>query len=241
MRKLLPLLLVLACALPAHAVSESDFKNKVTNANLEPFARDLGGILGAASVDPGRRIGFPGFEAGVASGVQFRPDPNDTILRDSGVGAFGIPLIHAAVGLPVGFDVVAHGLRYSGANVFGGGLRWTALKAPVVGAAAPTVGLAVFADRVVHSAFSSTHYGFNASAGWALPIVTPFVNAGWDLTSVKVGAAATAGVVGATAWGRGVRLGGGADLTPFPFVKLRLAYEVLHGISGGTADLLLKF
>lgn len=243
MRMLLSLVVVLlACALPARAsFLFGDFQQRVNGSNLQPFARDLGGVLGAAEVDPGRRLGFPHVEAGVVSGFQFRPDRDDTILRDSGVKAFGVPMIQGAVGLPLGFDVVAHGLGVSGARLFGGGARWTAFKVPLTDGSLPMIGVGVFADKVNHADFAATHYAFNGSLGWSLPLIAPFVNAGYDVTSVKVGNAATAGIVGATAWGRGSRFGAGVDLTPFPFTRIRAAYQVLHGISGATADLLLKF
>lgn len=233
---------LLASALPARAsILAGDFQNRVNGSNLEPFARDLGGVMGAAEVDPGRRLGFPHVEAGLVSGFQFRPDKDDTILRDSGVKAFGVPMVQGSVGLPFGFDAVVHGLKYSGASIFGGGARWTAFKVPLSDGSLPMIGVGVFADRINHSAFSATHYAVNGSLGWSLPLIAPFVNAGYDVTSIKVGAAAAAGEVGATAWGRGSRFGAGVDLTPFPFTRIRAAYQVIHGISGATADLLLKF
>lgn len=242
MKKLLSLLAILACALPARAsVLTGDFQNQVTNANLTPFTRDLGGLLGAAEVDPGRRLGFPHVEAGIVSGIQFRPDRDDTLLRNSGVKTMALPMLQGAVGLPFGFDAVVHGLSYSGARVFGGGARWTAFKVPMTDGSLPMIGVGVFADRVNHTAFSATHYAVNGSLGWSLPLIAPFVNAGYDVTSMKVGAATQAGVIGATAWGRGSRFGIGADLTPFPFTRIRAAYQVLHGMPGATADLLVKF
>jgi hypothetical protein len=240
MKTLLPLLL-LCLALPARADLTGDFKTQVSAANLKPFALDLGGVLGAASVDPGRRLGFPHVEAGIVSGAQFRPDRNDAILRNSGVKTFGVPLLQAEVGLPFGFDVVAHGLSYAGAKIFGGGARWTAFKVPLTDGSLPMIGVGVFADKVNHVNFSATHYAVNGSLGWSLPIIAPFINAGYDVTTIAVGAATAVGVVGATARASGSRFGGGLDLTPFPFIRLRAAYELLHGMPGATLDLLVKF
>lgn len=240
MNKLLPLLL-LCVALPARADLTGDFRQNVTAANLKPFALDLGGVLGAASVDPGRRLGFPHVEAGIVSGIQFRPDRDDAILRNSGVKTFGVPMLHASVGLPFGFDVVAHGLSYAGAKVFGAGARWTAFKVPMTDGSLPMIGVGAFADRVTHSDFEASHYGLNGSLGWSLPLIAPFVNAGLDVTHATVRAATAAGTVGATAWARGSRFGGGVDLTPFPFTRIRAAYEIIHGAPGATLDFLLKF
>lgn len=239
--KTLLALVVLLAAVPAHADLESEFRARATEATIKPFALDLGGILGAASVDSGGRLGFPHFEAGVQSGLQFRPDRDNRILRDSGVKAFGIPLLYASLGLPVGFDVAAHGMKVHDATILGGGVRWSLFEAPLVGKAAPTAALGFWYDRLDHPTFDVNHYGFNASAGWALPIIHPFVNAGYDLTSLQVQDAAAAGVRGMKVWTRGSRFGAGVDLTPFPFLRLRAAYQLLHGIPGANLSLLAKF
>lgn len=244
MRTSLSLLLslsLLAWAAPARASLTDDFKNQARPELLKPFALDLGGVLGAASTDPGVSLGFPGFEAGIVSGMQFRPDRDDLILRNSGVKAFGVPMIQGAVGLPLGVSVVAHGMTYSGASIFGGGVRYSLFKPGLATKMFPSVGLSFFADKVNAPAFSLLHYAANASAGLSLPLVTPFASVGYDLTKVSVGAATFAGVAGQSAWARGTRVAVGADLTPFPFMRLRGAYQMLHGLPGATLDLLFKF
>ena len=127
MEKLL-LALMLFSAVPVRADISDDFAARVRSEYLKPFALDLGGVLGAASVDPGGSLGFPGFEAGLISGVQFRPDRDNRILRDSGVKAFGVPMAQAAVGLPLGLSVVGHGVGANGITIFGGGLRYSLFK-----------------------------------------------------------------------------------------------------------------
>lgn len=241
MRPLLAALLLLAAVVPARADLADEVRSRARPELIKPFALDVGGVLGAASVDPGRSFGFPGFEVGVVSGLQFRPDRDDLILRDANVKAFGLPMLSAGVGLPFGLGVVAHGIDYRGVRVLGGGLRYSVFQAPVVGKALPTLGASVFADKINNAAFSAVHYSFNVSAGWALPLVTPFAGFGYDVTKVEIGAANMAGVAGLSAWARGTRLSVGADLTPAPFMRLRGAYNVLHGIPGMTLDALVKF
>lgn len=239
MRLLFPVFL-LALAVPAHAGMAGDFESRVRSEYLKPFALDLGGVLGAASVDTGRSWGFPGFEAGVISGLQFRPDRENRILRDSGVKAFGMPLLQVGVGLPFNTGVVAHGLKAGGVSVVGGGVRWSLFKPPVIGAALPTAGVSFFYDSIKHDAFSGQHYAANASVGWALPLVTPFADVGYDVTKIKV-ERSSIGIGGQSAWARGARFGAGVDVTPFPLLRIRAAYQILHGIPGATLGLLFKF
>ncbi len=227
---------VLAAATPF-----SEFEGRVRADLIKPFALDLGGVLGATGFHTGRPLGFPGFEVGFVGATQFRPDKDDRILRDAGVKAFGLPLLHVGVGLPMNFDVVAHGLSVQGASIFGGGVRYGLFKSGLLTKFLPSVGVSVFADKVNHAAFSATHYAANASAMWDLPVVAPFVGFGYDQTKVSVGAATFAGVTGLSETAKGTRLTAGADLTPLPFARIRAAYMLLHGVPGATISLGVKF
>ena len=240
MRLLLAALFCLS-AVPSFADLNDDFRNTVRSEYLKPFALDLGGVLGASTVDPGGSLGFPGVEAGIVTGVQFRPDRDDRVLRDSGVKSFGVPLVQAAVGLPLGFSVVGRGISGAGLRVLGGGLRYSVFKPGLVTKFLPSVGVSFFADSVGASEFKATHYAANVSAGLGLPFITPFAALGYDMTKIEVRGNVPALVQGQSAWARGGRLALGADLTPFPFLRLRTAYQLLHGIPGMTADLLFKF
>lgn len=229
MRNLLALVVLLSAA-PAFANPLQDFEARVRPERLAPFARDLGGVLGGASAHNGRTIGFPGFWAGAVANVQTRPEKDDLILRDAGVKAFGLPMLEVGVGLPLKIDVIAHGLRAYGATVIGGGLRYGLYRTDLVDSFLPNVSLSAFGDKVTHEAFNATHGALNAAATWNLPIVKPFLVAGYDVTEVKVERATTAGFVGAKATGRGSRFAAGLGVTPFPFLDLRLSYGLNHGI-----------
>jgi len=239
MRTLLAALL-LSLAVPAFA-SFSDFQTLVRPENIKPFALDVGGVLGAASVDTGRPWGFPGFEAGLVSGMQFRPDRDDAIMRGANIKAFGVPLLQAGVGLPLNTSIVVHGLSVGGVSILGGGARYTLFKAPAVGSLLPTVGVSAFGDEIHHRYFKGDHFAGNASVGWNLAVLTPFAAVGYDVTKIEATSAATAGVVGMSAWARGTRVALGTDITPLPLLRLRAAYQLLHGLPGATLDLLFKF
>lgn len=240
MRKLLSLV-VLSLAVSASATPLSDFETNARGNLIKPLALDLGGILGGASAHTGRAIGFPGFWAGAVASVQFHPDKDDMILRNSGVKAFGLPMLEVGIGLPFKVDVIAHGMKIYDATVFGAGIRYGLYRTDLVDTFLPNVSVAAFGDRVNHKSFSATHGGFDAAATWNLPIVKPFFVAGYDATTLKVGAAVAPGVAGMSATAKGSRFSAGAELTPFPFVSMRGAYTLRHGIPGFDAGLGVKF
>lgn len=245
MRKLLtPIALALLLAAPsAHANTNqfSQFQALARPELIKPFALDLGGLLGSDSAHTGRAIGFPGFWVGGVAAIQTRPDPNDLILRSAGVHAFGLPMIEAGVGLPFKVDVVVHGVTYDRVKIYGGGLRYGLYRTDLVDTFLPNVSVSAFGDKVNAPDFGASHLGLNAAATWNLPIIKPFFVAGFDMTKVTVGAAAFPGLTGTSATAKGSRFSAGADLTPFPFMSLRAAYTMRHGIPGFDLGLGVRF
>ncbi|MBI4386403.1 MAG: hypothetical protein HY551_03385 [Elusimicrobia bacterium] len=237
LRRTLAVLLFLPPA--AAATPFGDFQSKVNSANLKPFALDLGGILGGAAFHSGRALGFPGFDIGLVGTVQFRPDRDDTILRDAGVQRFGIPLVQAEIGLPYNFDVIAHGMTGQGARIFGAGLRYGVRKSAIL-SVMPDIAVSAFADRVNHTFFNATHYSLNAVLSFNLPILHPYIGLGWDHTKVNVGSASTPGMTGLSATARGSRASLGVDFS-VPFFHAYGAYTFLHGLPGMDIGLGTRF
>ena len=223
-------LLILAPSLRADPLA--DFQSRARAELIKPFALDLGGLLGSASAHTGRTIGFPGFWAGVVGSVQTRPDKNNMILRNAGVTAFGLPMAEVGVGLPFKVDVIVHGAKAYGATILGGGLRYGLYRTELLTSFLPNVSVSAFGNKFNHKYFSATHGAFNAAATWDLPIVKPFFLAGFDVTKVTVGSAATPGVTGLSETARGSRFSAGAELSPLPFIRLRGAYTLRHGLPG---------
>ncbi len=231
MKTLFAALLVLAAS-SAHADPFSDFQTRARNEYIKPFALDLGGVLGGASAHTGRTLGFPGFWVGGVAAVQMRPDKDDRVLRDAGVKAFGVPLIEAGIGLPLKIDVIVHGVASHGLTIYGGGVRYGLYRTDLVDSFLPNISISAFGDKVNHAYFSASHGDMNAVATWNLPILKPFVLAGFDVTEVKVGAATTPGVAGTKATARGSRFSVGVDVHPLPLISVRAAYTLRHGIPG---------
>ena len=109
-----------------------DFKNKIigdaqaqVKAELKPFAKDLGGLIGGADFNSGRSLSFPGFDVGLTGTMQSKPSSDDLILKKADVNSFGVPMLQGAVALPmIGTDIIVRGITYSEFSILGGGVRF---------------------------------------------------------------------------------------------------------------------
>lgn len=225
--------LVFAAAAPARADLFGDFNGKANSGTIKPFALDLGGILGAASAPTGKDLGFPGFEAGIVGGAQFRPDRNDEIMRGADVKAFGVPLAQVGVGLPARVDVLAHGIKVGATSIYGGGARYGVIQAGTFTPFMPSVDVSAFDDAISQTYFTANHVAASAGLTWTMiPVVHPFVNAGYDSTHLKVKQAELASIVGQTTTANGSRVAVGLDIVPLPLLHVKAAYAQLHGLPG---------
>lgn len=227
---LLAALVVLSPSL-ARATAFGDFQNRVTGANLKPFALDVGGILGGAAFHSGRTLGWPHATAGVVGTVQLRPDRDDLVLRDAGVERFGFPLVQVDLGLPRRVDIILHGGSSQGALAYGGGVRWGIHKTGYL-SLIPDFSLSAFGDRLNHQFFHATHLSVNAVVSMHLPILRPYAGFGLDHTTVTAGAASTPGLAGTAATAKGTRWTAGVNAVFIPFFHFYAAYNLLHGLPG---------
>ncbi len=211
----------------------NQFSSQIQSQALKPFALDIGGVLGGAEFDPTPPTGFPGASVSMVGVMQTAPNSNDTVLKGGSVKEFGLPMLQATLGLPFHLDVVAHGFTYDGATVLGGGLRYGLFTPSRLLLFLPAVEVSAMGDVINDSAFSMTHLSADASAIWRLPILQPFVGVGFDDTKATINTAQLAGLDGLSATATGSRLAAGVDFTAIPFLTLRAAYMVFHGISGG--------
>ncbi|MBI4055078.1 MAG: hypothetical protein HY402_02975 [Elusimicrobia bacterium] len=225
----------------SHADQFNDFKATIEKRLIKPFARDLGGVLGAGTFHSGRSLGFPGFDVGLHGSFQFKPDPENEVLRKTGADIFGIPWIQAEIGLPFRVDAIVHGISAADVVIAGGGLRYGLWRSQLL-RFAPQVSVSAFADAVTHDFFSATHVAGNLVASAGLFFVEPYVGVGVDRTRVEVKSSdkdSTLSGVDETAVSPRVTVG--LNLKPFPFVYLHGAYLWLHGQNGAQAGLGLRF
>ena len=234
---------VLLSAAPAFAGADQygGFARYADEGSLKPFARDLGGVLGAATFQSGRSLGLTGFDVGIRLGGQAYPSKGNNILRNNGVRAFGIPWIQAEVGMPFKISGFIRGISYQGLTIAGGGLRYGVYAASDK-PWAPQVLVSVVAHSVVHQDFSGSHFGANLVCSAGTPFFAPYAGVGFDRMRIVV----RQSTLDPTLNGREVntlesRFTLGMRLTPYQFTYLSLTATVAHGQAGAEAGLGVRF
>lgn len=221
-----------------------DFKLYAGKTYLKPFARDFGGLIGGSDFNSGRAVGFPGFDVGVTAVVQSKPAAANKILKNANVKAFGLPLLHASVGLPVvGADIGLRGMSISGLSVMGAGVTYPVFKSGTLTKFIPDVAVSAFYDVINYDYFKGSHMSFDVSASLDFPVIKPFAGIGCDRTKIEAKGltGATEPVNGASGAASGERFTLGVKLVPLPLTYVFGAYSILHGIAGYQAGLGVKF
>ncbi|HNW44798.1 MAG TPA: hypothetical protein PKI19_09855 [Elusimicrobiales bacterium] len=231
-------------AQPAKADPFSDFKTQLQlqgKTLLKPFVEDFGGLIGGADFNSGRALGFPGFDVGLAMTVQSKPNADNKILKDADVKAFGVPLLRAAVGLPViGADIELRGLTLSGLSIIGGGVRYPVFKSGTLTMFIPDVAVSAFYDAISYDYFTGSHMSVDAVASFNIPVVKPFVGVGLDRTTLEVKGVSTL-LNGIDATISKPRYTIGVKFSPLPLLYVYGAYSSLHGVGGYNAGLGARF
>jgi hypothetical protein len=234
---------LLAASAPAFAGADQygGFARYADEGSLKPFARDLGGILGAATFQSGRSLGLTGFDIGARFGAQFYPSKGNSILRNGGVRVFGLPWAQAEVGMPFKISGFIRGISYQGLTIAGGGLRY-GLYATSDKPWAPQVLISAVAHSVVHTDFSASHAGASLVCSAGTPFFAPYAGVGFDRTRLVV----RQSNLDPTLNGRVVntlesRFTLGMRLTPYQFTYLSLAATMAHGQAGAEAGLGVRF
>lgn len=217
------------------------FARYADEGSLKPFARDLGGVLGSATFQSGRSLGLTGFDVGVRFGGQAYPSKGNSILRNNGVRAFGLPWVQAEVGMPFKISGFIRGISYQGLTIAGGGLRY-GLYAESDKPWAPQVLVSAVAHSVVHTDFSASHAGANLVCSAGTPKWAPYAGVGFDRTRLVVRQSTLDPLLN----GRVVntfesRFTLGVRLTPYQFTYLSLAGTMAHGQAGAEAGLGVRF
>ncbi len=218
-----------------------DFKQYFQNNYLKPFVKDFGGVVGANDFSSGRTVGFPGFDIGFDLAVQRKPSPDNLILKNAGVDAFGIPMIHASVGIPfIGFNVILRGFDYSGLRLIGGGVGYNIFKSGMLSKFMPDLSALFYYDSVDFKYFKGSHISFDVVGSWDLPIVKPFVGGGIDKTRLEtknlgVGLDGISESVSKTRYSFGLRF------CPIPLAYIYAAYSKLHSQNAYNFGLGIRF
>ncbi|HCE97109.1 MAG TPA: hypothetical protein DER10_01285 [Elusimicrobia bacterium] len=164
----------------ASAAAYSNFPNAL-NSDLKPFARDLGGLLGSGSNQTARALGFSGFDIGVKSVMQFKPENKNTILKKN--NPFGLGLIQAEIGMPYRIDGFIRAGAYEGLTVAGGGLRYGIRKVSDTPYYLQVM-LIAMGDLAAHKYFYAAHFNSSFMLSVNVPHVAPYFGIGFDNTKL---------------------------------------------------------
>ncbi len=229
------------------AVRADEFSDNFT-ANLNPpslkaFAKGMGSLLGAGSFHTGETLNFPiGFDVGFhVAGVQIKND--NPILRDN-KSFIPVGWLQAELGLPARVNLIARYGKLFNADLYGGGLRVGLIKSELPGL--PSVSLTGLYDEARHDYFKAKTLTTNVVLSFDVPIVHPYIGAGYDYTRVdptsKAFATAPASVNrGLDAKASGYRVEAGVNLSIIPFTYMTLGGGLANGGKMGHVALGVRF
>jgi hypothetical protein len=218
-----------------------DFAANASKENLEPFAKDLNGLLGAGTYSTGRILGWGGFQ--LSGRAVFMPKVNkeNTALgpKESG-GSKIYPWIQGEIGLPFRLDGFIRASSYDGLTVAGGGLKWGITRpTEILYTFQPMV--VILAESGVHKNFSLTHYSANMVVSWKLPFVVPYIGGGIDYGKLTVQSADDASLAGRVVYTATPRGTFGFNFKLPYYMDLSLAANYVSYGVGGEASFGVRF
>ncbi len=166
----------------ASAATYSNFP-LATAADLAPFTRDLGGLLGSGTLQTARVLGFGGFDIGVRGVTQLEPEDKDGILRKN--HPFSLGWVQAQIGMPFRIDGFIRAGSYDGIAMAGGGLKYGLTKPkdePYHG----QLLLLVMGNMATHKYFYVSQFSSSLLYSINIPVVAPFFSYGFDNTKLTV-------------------------------------------------------
>jgi len=191
-KTLLAALFLLVCLSGAQAAEYDGFYDNATAASLKPFARDLGGLLGAGSNQTARSLGFSGFDIGLRAAAQLKPSHNNSILKPNSV--FGLGLVQGEIGMPYRIDGFVRGGKYEGLAVVGGGLRYGLWNVSDEKYKINAM-LVMMGNMAAHKYFYALHFNTSVVCSINVPGVVPYLGVGFDSTRLEAQTVSGVGTV----------------------------------------------
>ncbi|MFC1521330.1 hypothetical protein ACFL6Y_02865 [Elusimicrobiota bacterium] len=214
-----------------HAEQFDKFKQYVTKINLKPFAKDLGGLIGAGSFHSGRSLGFPGVDVAGHAAVQAKPSKKNLILVTAKEDNLAVGFAQGEIGLPYKIDVILRGTSFGDSAIVGGGLRYGILR-PKLLPFVPSLSISGFSHVMSHTFFSAVHSSVNLTLSVSMPFIQPYIGGGMDFCKVKIKESNTATLVGYKIKEEGARGTAGINIKLFPLTYFHAAYTNFHGQDG---------
>ena len=182
MKKLLPLLCLMAGFSSAASAAEITTLQAVAQANFRLISEDFGSAMSYKPVSPTESLGITGFDIGVEVTSTDISKSSTALAAASGgsspITNLIIPKLHVAKGLPFGIDIAAFYSAIPSTNIklVGGELRVALLRG---GIAVPAIGLRGAITKlsgVDQLAFSTSSLDLSISKGFLM--FTPYAGVG---------------------------------------------------------------
>jgi len=164
----------------AYASDYSGFVNVADKNEMKAFARDIGGLLGSGSAQTGRGLGFAGFDVGLRVISMPKSDKDNKAIKNG----TGLGLVQAEIGMPMNISGFIRAGSYQGLTAAGGGLRYSLREVSDEDYRLNVV-LTGMGHAAVHEDFYAVHWNMSLLCSMNMPVVSPFVSAGFDYTSLK--------------------------------------------------------
>ncbi|MFW6172326.1 MAG: DUF6588 family protein [Elusimicrobiota bacterium] len=210
--------------MPANADWIDDAKEKAEK-ELEPLVGDIGAGLAGGLYSTNSSINFPGLEAGVKFSLAGVSDDNNLITEDKII----IPWIHAGAALPFKTSIFLRGFSYNIADsdskitLLGGGIKYSIIESKLV---SPLPGLqAIIAYNMMEVSdlnINTTTIGLTADK--KLPFMKPYIGISYDMTKSEI----KAGTQTLEPKNNSMRIGGGAEINPFPLVYVNAGVDLIQ-------------
>lgn len=195
-----------------------DFKSYLENKFLNPFTKDLGGVIGGGSFHQGSVLGFPGFDIGVH--IPVKKVSGDNIIVSTVTQYLALPWVQVEIGLPAKINLLARGFSYKEVNLLGAGLRWGLVKLPLEILAASVMGCY---NQMRYTDFTAVNYNLNVIGSLNIPMFSPYFGLGYDWTELTLSEQLQKDVGDIRGKAEGYRIEAGINFSVIPFTYLHIS------------------
>jgi len=151
---------------------------------LDNLASDLGNVMTGGSFGASASLGLSNIDLNLK--VNYNKVSNE-IMKAENTTELYVPMFTAAVGLPYDLEILAKYGYMQDTNIYGAGLRYLILEDKDLIIPAVTIqGMYTMLNaKDGENKVDGNNLGFGAVATFNLPVVTPYIGVGWDMTKVN--------------------------------------------------------
>jgi len=168
-----------------NAIMDSPFTTESqAKTYLEHLSKDMGKVMTSGDYGVSASLGFASLDIGIKLNTT---NVSNEFMRAEGTTQLYTPTISAALGLFGGLDIIGKYGYFYNSNLFGLGLRYNVYESSTIFIPSVTVqGMySVLNIDSNSNKVNNNNIAFGAIATFPVPIVTPYIGAGWDRTKTE--------------------------------------------------------